>query len=349
MESHLFRAYGGKFMSRISAVLFLALLFGVPAGAQPVVFGVNTKFEQGATGPAFIARIGEVGVRVNRDALSWGRVETMRGRYALRSDAIAIFTALRAQGIRTDIILTTRNPLYDGGDFPTSPAAVGAFARFAAYAARTLGDQAEVFEIGNEFRPTPTARGMPNYADYVTLFVAAAEAIHAVRPDAKVVADPAIFAGMPATAIPEAGTPVGDAARRALRVADGVVVHQYPYQRADLKPDAAREAMVAAMTRRAAWLAQLAGRPVPLYVTEYGWPIIPARGLTAQVQAAQMAATTRALAAMPFVRLAVAYELADSCTDAANVECTFGLYARVPGGVRPKPALAAFRDAVTAR
>lgn len=326
---------------QIHVALLLVMSCGT-AQAQAVRFGVVTKFDQGLTDMRAVDLIRDSGVSVNRDVVNWQRVERIRGRHVWNTQNAAVFSALKGRGVVTDVILTTRNALYDGGDFPTSPAAVAAFARFAAYVATTLRGQTVAFEIGNEFRPSPKAR----FADYVTLFVAAADAIHAADPGAQVVADPAIFANMPATAIPAPGTPVGDAARRALRVADGVVVHQYPHQQRGMTFPQAQAAMVAAMTKRAAWLRALAGRFVPLYVTEYGWPQVAARGLGAPEQARQLAATTRALAAMPFVRVAIVYELADSCTDPTNVECTFGLYGRNATGLVPKPALKGFRDAV---
>ena len=334
--------------SLLFGTLFAIASAGSPALAQPVEFGVNTKYDQGATGPATIDRIRDVGVTINRDAVNWQTVETAAGGLVWPARYTSLYAALGNRGIRSTVILTTRNTRYDNGRFPTSPAAVAAYARFAAFAARTLGRSAIAFEIGNEFRPSEGVSGMTTSRDYVTLFVAAANAIHAVDPAAKVVADPAIFANAPATVPLEAGTPIGDAARQALQVADGVVVHQYPYQFAGVTLAQAQSAMVAAMTRRAAWLEALAGRPIPLYVTEYGWPRIAARGLSGQEQARQLAATTRALAAMPFVRVAIVYELADSCTDPGNIECTFGLYARGPKGLVAKPVMAAFRGAVAA-
>jgi hypothetical protein len=328
-------------------LLFIfALLLGstsAPAEAPSGVrFGVVTKFEQGMFGKRSVDLIHDAGVSVNRDVVSWQKVERVRGRYDWSAQNAAVFSALKDRGITTALVLTMRNDLYDDGDFPKSSAAVAAFARFAAHVAEKLRGQTAAFEIGNEVRLTPTARP----ADYAALFVAAANAIHAIDRKVAVVADPAIFANLPATAIPAQGTAVGDAARSALRVADGVVAHQYPYQRTGMTFAQTQAVMVTAMARRAAWLETLAGRPVPLYVTEYGWPQSAQRGLNAEEQARQLGVTTRALAALPFVKIAIVYELADSCTDAANVECTFGLYARGASGLVPKPALKAFRDAV---
>lgn len=328
--------------------LFTAFLLGLaaPAVAQPVQFGVVTKFDNGSMGLNAIDRIREAGVTMNRDGVGWRTVEASKETLVWPERYTSLYAALENRDIRTTVVLGTRNPLYDRGLFPTSPAAVAAFARFAAFTARTLGSRAVAFEVGNEWRPSPGISGQTTYVDYVRLFVAAANAIHAVDPNAKVVADPAIFAYAPATSVPAVGTPLGDAARRALAVADGVVVHQYPHQLQGMTPAQALAYTVSAMTRRAAWLEAIAGRPVPLYVTEYGWPRIPARGLTAPVQAQMMAATTRAFAAMPFVRVAIAYELVDSCTNEANSECTFGLYARGPQGPVARPAMAAFRGAL---
>lgn len=327
-------------------LLLSLLLMIVPVTISAAEFGVVTKFHQGMSGTRAIPLIHNAGVSINRDAISWRQVERVRGKYVWSLRNATLFSALKASGIRSVLILQMHNINYDSGKFPTSPEAVAAFARFAAFVAQRVGDQTVAFEIGNEWRPSDGLHGRTTSRDYVNLFVAAADAIHAVNPSLKVVADPAIFAAMAATAIPAPTTPVGASLRKALAVADGVVIHMYPYQFMGINFAEAQAYMTTAMTRRADWLRAIAGRPVPLYVTEYGWPQIAARGLTPQMQAVQLAQTTRRLAAMDFVKVAILYELIDSCTNAANVECTFGLYQRRKyQSLLAKPLLDAFRSA----
>jgi hypothetical protein len=328
-------------------ILLLALLLIQPCAeakaASAARFGVVTKIDQGIFGSRTIDLIRDAGVSVVRDTVSWQKVERVRDRYFWSAQNEAAFLALKDGGISAVLVLTMRNDLYDGGEAPKSSSSIAAFARFAAHVAQKLRGQTVAFEIGNEVRLSRTFRP----ADYAALFVAAANAIHAVDPEVAVVADPAVFDNRAAKAIPKLGTPLGDAVRRALRVADGVAVHQYPYQRIGMTFAKSQEFMVAAMTRRAAWLEVLAGRPIPLYVTEYGWPQLAGLALGAQEQARQLGMTTRALAAMPFVRMAIVYELADSCSAPAATECTFGLYERSSAGLVAKPALREFRDTVT--
>ena len=328
-------------------ILFFALLLtqlcAEAKAASSVRFGVVTKIEQGMFGSRTIDLIRDAGVSVVRDAVSWHKIERVQDGYVWDAQNEAAFSALKDRGISVVLVLTMRNDLYDGGEFPKSSSSIAAYARFAAHVAQKLRGQTVAIEIGNEVRLSRTFRP----ADYAALFVAAANAIHAVDPEVAVVADPAVFDNRAATAIPKLGTRFGDAVRRALRVADGVAVHQYPYQRIGMTFARSQEFMVAAMTRRAAWLEVLAGRPIPLYVTEYGWPQLAGLALGAQEQARQLGMTTRALAAMPFVRMAIVYELADSCPMPAATECTFGLYERSSAGFVAKPALREFRDTVT--
>jgi polysaccharide biosynthesis protein PslG len=332
----------------IRCLMFLISLLAVPVRAAE--FGVVTKLDQGLTGLGQIVLIRQAGVTLNRDSVTWSEVETVRGTLGWPADTSAIYAALKQNGIRTVVVLRVTNPLYDNGRFPTTAAAIAAYARFAGHSARMLRGQTVAFEIGNEWRPGPSVSGrQTTMVDYVNLFVAAARAIRAADADAKIVADPAIFAAMPVGPMPSASSTIGAAAQRGLAEADGVVVHQYPYQFANMTVSDAQNFMDDAMRERADWLERLAGRPVPLYVTEYGWPQITARGLTAREQAAQMAETTRRFAAMPFVRIAIAYELIDSCNDERNSECTFGLFDRGANAtISAKPGLSALRDAVVA-
>lgn len=336
-------------MYRWIATLLVALMLPTPGTASPVQFGVNTKFQQGLTSARMIDLIIDSGVSINRDVITWQSVEAKPNELVWTGYNRNVYEALNQRGIKTDVVLLAGNANYEGGHFPSEPATIQAFARFAGFVATQLRGQTVAFEISNEWKPTMGATRRLTMVDYVNLFVAAAQAIHAADPSARVVADPAVFAGLPAGPIPRSTSVIGAAIRRGLQAADGVVVHQYPYQRRDLRFAAAQRAMVAAMTRRAAWLQTLAGRPMPLYVTEFGWPMIDTRGLTSAVQAAQLRETALSLAKMDFVRLAVVYELADSCVDPRNIECTFGLHTREPGGVFvSKPAKEAFRSVAEA-
>jgi polysaccharide biosynthesis protein PslG len=245
-----------------------------------------------------------------------------------------------------------------------APADPGAFARFAAAAVRRyapLGVQA--WEIWNEPNLTAFWRPAPSAAGYTALLRATSAAIRSVDPHAYVVSG-----GLAATATADGNVSQGTfldsvGALGGLDSVDAVGYHPYtypylpsartsfltPWERMSAGPDGLR-----------AVLARYGRRDLPIWLTEVGAPtggpgtasdgrpatIGPATTHVTERRQAQIAAdAVRTVAGQPWIGALFWYSDRDLGSDPATPENFYGLR-RVDGSA--KPALSAFRDAVTA-
>lgn len=199
-----------------------------PALVAPTL-GAVSNFGQGFV-PARLEQALALGVRDFRDGISWQRSETAPGRYDF-SDPRASYPALiAAAGADLSLTLNWGHALYDGGDTPTSAAAVSAFGAFAAELVRRFPDL-DAIEVGNEFNgvdfvrgPLETASIAERAAAHVALLGAAAAASDAVAPEVRIL-------GGAAHSIPGGwfGTVMGSGGAQlaAEGLLDAIVVHPY--------------------------------------------------------------------------------------------------------------------------
>lgn len=313
-------------------------------------FAVQTKFNQGMN-ISFVDQVSRAGVKIHRDAISWSSIETVKGQYAVPNNTQMIYRALKDRGIKTIIVLNGNNRFYDDGKFPVSDEAVNAFANYAAFVAREFKDQAVVFEVWNEWmssRTSPNYLGAATtYNDYIKLFKAVSIAIKAAVPNAKVIADPAITSGISGYNL----TLPNNSALRVAKLAalrsvipyvDGIVDHYYPYQ-SGANYAAAEITRLRDIKAMHTTLSNMKGSPVPVYVTEFGWPVAPALNINENIQAQRNVKTMDDFKALGegVVPYASYYQLYDTCVGTSDVECNFGLIRR-NSQLSGKPTLEAF-------
>jgi polysaccharide biosynthesis protein PslG len=244
------------------------------------------------------------------------------------------------------------------------PADPGAFARFAAAAVRRyapLGVRA--WEIWNEPNLTVFWKPTPSAAGYTALLRATTAAIRSVDPGAYVVSG-----GLAATSTADGNVSQGAfldgiGALGGLGLVDAVGYHPYTYPYLP----SARTAFLTSWERMSAGPDSLRvvlaryGRPdLPVWLTEVGAPtggpgtpsdgrpatIGPATTHVTEQRQAQIAAdAVRTVAAVPWIGALFWYCDRDLGSDTATPENFYGLR-RMDGSA--KPALSAFRDAVTA-
>jgi polysaccharide biosynthesis protein PslG len=320
-----------------TAMLVIALLAGgvVPAAhadaGRPARFGINLGMDTSADGgtTALAAGLGVDGARIEP---WWSGIEKTSGELVMPAKYTLAFDRMRAAGIRPLIVLDYTNPNHDDGRAPTSPEAVAAFARYAAFVATRFGDGAVGFEVWNEWPNTvdPSDRDPERY---IALTRAAASAIHAAAPGSTVVGPAMSLLG-------------ADGLHPWLRewlddggpsTVDAVSVHAYSGTR---PPESTIDPGMRDLRR--ALIAQ--DRNVPVWFTEAGWRVGTAatRGVTSDAQAsllvreAVLAARYRATKVYPF-RIA----------DAPSAPTGYGLFRSSASGAPSRPAAGAYRTLVS--
>jgi hypothetical protein len=161
-------------------------------------YGVMTHFAQGWE-TDILPLVARAGIGTIRDELYWARVETSRGKLAIPAPYQAYLDAVAREHLKLLLVLSFANPLYDGGQTPYSPEGVAAFAAYARFLVKTLGDRLNAAEVWNEFNGSfctgPCDKDRP--AAYARILHATDAAIKAARPGLPVGGGAAILAPIP--------------------------------------------------------------------------------------------------------------------------------------------------------
>jgi hypothetical protein len=325
-----------------SAVLALAAGAISSSASAWTHLGVGTHFGQTAKTPPdlYLTEQGKRWFDSTRDEVYWGDVEREQGEFVIWGKALQSLNQLKAfadAGEPPVVVLSYGNRMYDGGSQPYTEEGRAAFARYAAWIARQMGNKPVYLEIWNEWNQgsgakPPRKTGSPS--DYVALVKAARKAIKAVNPQAIVVGG--------ALADDLGGWPWLKAALDAglLGVSDAISVHLYNYS-AGLRKGGDAE-FIARLRELDGLLTQAnRGRPVPVLVTEIGWPNHQGKGQVSLDVSAAMAVrflvSSMSIKSLEGIWL---YELFDGGTRTDEREDNFGLLYR---DGRDKPVACAVR------
>lgn len=246
--------------------------------AAPLEIGIGTHFGHSA-GNLTIARSfypSPAGLASIRDDISWGQSEFVQNQITLRDGGPKLQNLLNRaipSITRPMLVLGYANPYYDGGARPTSDQARSAFATFASTILPNFSSAAYV-EIGNEWN---LGDGRSMAADYTRLVKAAIPAIRSLAAP-----KPKIIVGALADDYKDWAFAKQLIAGGALDGADGLSVHLYNHC---MSPD---KITAEEMANRLDTLRLHMGDAyanMPIYVTEFGWPVKGACPVSEQVGA----------------------------------------------------------------
>lgn len=323
--------------------IVLAALLVTPSSAHSHKMEVGAAIHyarKNADMPLIQQMVKQAGLTSWRDSLVWAAVERKKGCYSLPPEYRRVVEQARyaeQRGLHPLLLLGYGNPLYEKDGLVTTEEARQGFANYARWVSAQMKGVVHYYEIWNEwnigFGSTTTPRTVGSVADYAALVRVAAAAIHDVDPEAVVIAGGAT----------NQDTPWFQAFARtnALAVIDGVSIHPYDYGRPlwGHTPEAA----MAWVDHVENLLAEAAGHPVDMYVTEIGWPT-STRGYSEVVVADYLARFMRLARASKHVRGVWWYDLVDDGGDPDNRENRFGLFHQ-----NGQPKLAAWRMAECSR
>lgn len=321
----------------------------IASRGTPVLLGVGTHFS-GGSAPAYdpehsAAVVNATGLSSFRDDIFWPAFDPQGTGASILPGKL---TSFLSQTSATPLLILNRgNPNVAGTFPPFTEAGIAAFAEFSQRVVRTMGNRAAVYEIWNEwnFNGTnatplqgPGAPSDPRASiHYVPLALAASRAIKAIAPDTKVV-------------VGGAGNDPGwqwsrdVVARGALAHADGFSVHLYNHCAAPTSRSAT-EMIDRLGTLRTILTEASAGREVPVYVTEWGWPTADQTcgGVPDTIAGPNIAQFSLFLAGSPWIGGGWLYELKDQVANSLNREHNFGL---VGANYAEKPRTCFYREAM---
>lgn len=273
------------------------------------------------------------GLRSTRDEMYWKETETTDGTLLMRYGAaqtLNTWTSLAAAssknlsaGSQTNmLILGYGNPRYDGGGQPSSPAALNAYGRYAAWATANTSALRPILEVWNEWNikagAVAGAGAQGGAKEYVQLAATAYQRIKAVDSTRQVVVG--ALADDPNWAWTTEAINQG-----LLSFADGFSIHLYNHCMNPSKVGA-DEAIGRLDALRG--ILDAAGRTtMPIYVSEVGWPTHIGACQVSELDAAThsvrflLETSTRA-----WVRGVWFYGLQDTGSNSSNWNHHFGLY-----------------------
>ena len=285
----------------------------------------------------------------------WANNETSQGKYALQPAVLKALAAIKANGMRSVIVLFRKNPIY------SNPLDDAAFARYCGWMAKTLSNQpVAAFQIWNEpsnfdvrdyYGGAWNARGdAPWLQQFVRLMADAANAIRAVQADATIIVSlegPPLLRAL-------------DNYPSAFDQINGISLHPYPGK---LPPERVPWGGIGIELRDGVSVADAGGsltstlriqtldapektlhRPLEAWITEYGYPTCspqsPQQHFLCVSPVEQAAYVTRGLilGLTQKVTLWSLYELADEGVSSTDAEQNFGLVKSEAEGFAVKPA-----------
>ncbi|MGA1835410.1 glycosyl hydrolase [Herbiconiux sp. 11R-BC] len=278
-----------------------------------------------------MSTIDQLGPAYVRFDVSWARVEPTQGQYTMPQFFRDKFDAIVAAGMRPLIILDYRNPFYDGGHTPSTPAGIAGFANYGRYVAGQFGTAAD-YEVYNEFDSTGFNDGACGLtADcYLEILKAVSEAVHDQVPGAKV-AGPAL-AGIDLDWLKRFFEIGG------LQYLDAVSVHKYAR---NLAPEGVTAPL---LTQLQALIKQYSdGQDAPIWLTETGYNTSSA-GVTEQQQADYLA-RDMVLNLQTGLDREFWYGFVDACVSSSDKECRYGMLRNMNEGLTvaaPKPVFVTY-------
>lgn len=240
-------------------------------------------------------------------------------------------------------ILEYGNPLFDQGGYPVSEAARTAFVHYALAVADRLQTRNRWFEVWNEWDdlgiggiPKSAGRGEPEA--YAELLAQVYPAIKQNAPDSVVLGGALWGIGERSHFLDRLIT------AGALANMDGLVVHPYLFDEKgeERLPEIGFAKKFATLFQELSHAE--AGKKLPVYVTEIGWPTLAAHnGVSLEEQANLTARTLFWLAMQPRIHGVWLYELRDGPGTSDDIEAHFGLISRAGAA---KPAYYTVKDVI---
>lgn len=301
------------------SMFFLGLFLSCTVSAdERFIIGVATHLmnKNGSSAKA-LQMLEEAGVDSVRDDAYWSIAERRRGQLHIDPAWLAYLGKAQEHNLRPLLVLGYGNPNYANYAKPRSAPIKEAFGNYVNFVSRELAASVNFYEIWNEWdqeNPVDTTLAQ----DYSQLIEETASRLHLQDKPMTILAGAVTSQGMDlgfAERLVEAGL---------LNHVDGLSLHPYVHCRQEERHTPER--WIAWLRWLDTDLRALAARPVPLYLTEMGWPSNSGKcGQTEQTQAAYLARSFFLAQTLPDIKGLWWYDVLDDGSDRRDPEHNFGL------------------------
>jgi hypothetical protein len=307
-----------------------AVLPPVAPGGDDSLYGVSTHFGQGWP-LEIMPLIARAGITFYRDEISWNAVEREQDQLVIPDFCRQYIQRGTELGLRPLIIADYANQYYDDYAFPVTPTARAGFARYAGFLAAELKPDLRHLEVWNEWCGGCGMGGKQGRAeDYGPTYLQAAQAIRDANPQAVVCGIGGEWGSEPLAAMMAGG---------AGAAMDAFSIHPYHYPQ--LPGQWLRDHL------RQAEAAEASGKPVPLWITEIGWPTHMGGGASSFLHQARSLVRTLVIAQAAGTEKLFWYDFKDDGGELTYNEHNFGLVHHQDFALAPKPAYVAYAHLIS--
>jgi hypothetical protein len=321
----------------------------------PSDFGVGTHFAQHVTPPAsvLLPLVKQAGFSWIRDDLYWAAIEKKPGVFKFPKSYDDYLALCKQLGISPLVVLGEGNEgayptLFPKSNFPLSADARARFADYVDAVVSRYGDDAVTAPYGGtvkhwEVWNEPDFNKI-SYAAYLSLLWETFGAVKDVNADASVIS----CGGGGSGGGPGGDCVVGLLKEGGLNDQTGFSVHPYMSPNTPERGYKTEGAPIDSVSIPAVWpylknftadRVKADGRPLQVWVTEFGWPVNPKEpGQDEATQAANLVRSYLLSRRYGTVRVMFWYDFVDDGTDLNNIEHNFGL---LHHDLTPKPAFVA--------
>ncbi|NPV48595.1 MAG: cellulase family glycosylhydrolase [Armatimonadetes bacterium] len=301
-------------------------------GGDDSPYGVSTHFGQGWP-LEIMPLIARAGITFYRDEISWNAVEREKDQLAIPDFCRQYIRRGTELGLRPLIIADYANQHYDDYAFPVSPEARAGFARYAGFLSSELKPDLRHLEVWNEWCGGCGMGGKQGRAeDYGPTYLQAARAIREANPEAVVCGIGGEWGSDPLPAMMAGG---------AGAAMDAFSVHPYHY------PQLPGQWLRDHLRRASDTAQQAAGRRVPLWITEIGWPTHMGSNASSFVHQARSLVRTIVIAQAAGTEKLFWYDFKDDGGELTYNEHNFGLVHHQDFTLAPKPAYVAYAHLIS--
>lgn len=313
----------------------LGLFAALPVqAADNFIVGVGTHLLDSSLAPESpVQLMSDAGIVSARDDLFWSTVEAQPGQLSVPGRWQRYLQTLRERALGNVLILGYGNSFYDNTAKPVTPMVRQGFARYVDFISQRLQGQVDYYEIWNEWDVQQPAHQASSDA-YALLIADTAAQLRRNDPAAKLLAGAVTSQGI------DEGFPERLIQAGVMSHLDGLSLHPYVHCRKDMDGNTPENWMkwLNATSMR---LNKLAGREVPLYLTEMSWPSSDEPcGVSESTQAAYLARSFFLARSHPDIHGMWWYDLFNDGRDPQDREHNFGL---LDNDLQPKQAYATLK------
>lgn len=316
--------------SYIYSLVTFSTLLVANANAFEVGIGMHVRTYPNEPG-YYLSKVKEAGFTSFREDYPWHLVETKKSVYANSQILNKVDTAFAMgsdkYGLSSVLILDYSNELYDPSGYPSTDAAIAAFANYSYWTAKRFKGKVKYFEIWNEwlYKTGVHVRSAvpPSPEVYAKLVAAVSKAVKRADPDAIVITgsfspfsqrDVAWFDRLIDLGI--------------LNYIDGISLHTYTPSGSsgDIRTAEGNLQLIDAYQKH---VTEKSGKQMPIYITEVGFPTYSGKdGLSSDKVAQYVMKYTLLASAKGYIKGVWWYDFMDDGNADNKKEHNFGFFKR---------------------